>query len=166
MIRSRPLLVMPLLAVLAVTSASCDLGGSQQRSLSDGLVTRSSETGQAEMTAIVGGTLVLDSDRGCILLSGKPVVWPSGTEVTTDPPRIHLSNGLTAASGDAIRGTGGEVPAAGIRQTTLYIERDLNGEPRSRIEGDLSGALDCADPDTEVVVFTARGDAMSVSTGT
>ena len=135
---------------MAVALGGCAIGGSEEPSLDDGLLTRSG-SGESEMAAIVGGKLVLDPVRGCILISGKPVVWPAGTTVTSDPREIHLPVGLTARPGDTIRGGGGGVPAAALRQTSL------------RIEGDLSSALDCAPAGSEAVVFTARGDGMSVS---
>jgi len=102
------------------------------------------------MTAIVGGTLELDPDRGCLLLSGKPVVWPAGTTLTSDPAELQLPGGLTARSGDVITGGGGEVQAARIRATAI------------RIEGELTGALGCAPADSEVVILTARGSGISV----
>lgn len=148
----RVLLAALLAFALAVVASGCDLRGSQEPP-SAGLLTRSLEGAEDEMTAIVGGTLELDAERGCVLLSGKPVVWPSGTTLTTNPPAVRLPGGLDASSGDVIRGGGGEVPAAGIRETAL------------RIEGDLTSVLSCAPEDGAVIVFNARGDAMSVSSG-
>ena len=148
--RLRGLLTAASLAAVVAVNAGCAIGGSDKARLYDGLLTRSGSR-EGEMDAVVGGTLVLDPVRGCILLSRKPVVWPAGTTVTTDPSRLHLPSGLSARSGDTITGGGGEVPAAGIRDTAL------------KIDGDLSTALDCAEPDSEVIVFTARGDGMTVS---
>lgn len=135
-------------ALIALASG-CDLGGSEEPS-HDGLLTRSSEGDGGEMTTIVGGFLELDPDRGCVLLSGRPVVWPAATTLTGDPPELHLPGGLTARSGDTITGGGGEVPAARIRETSI------------RIEGDLTRALKCAPADSIVLVFWARGDQISV----
>ena len=131
--------------------SGCAVGGSQEPSLDDGLLTRSLDGDGAERDAIVGGKLILDPIRGCILLSGKPVVWPAETTVTSDPRELHLPVGLTARPGDTITGGGGELPAAAIRDTAL------------RIDGDLSSALDCAPADSEAVVFTARGHDIRVS---
>jgi hypothetical protein len=105
------------------------------------------------MGGLLRGTLELDSARGCVLLSGKPVVWPAETTLTTDPPEVHLPSGLTARSGDLITGGGGEVPATAIRETGL------------RIEGDLTTALGCAGADSKVAVLTTRGDDISVFSG-
>jgi hypothetical protein len=146
---NRPLLAaLATLALLALASG-CALGGSEEPS-GDGLLTRSPEGEQGEMTGIVGGTLELDPDRGCVLLSGKPVVWPAETTLTTNPPKLHLPGGLTARSGHRISGGGGEVPAAGIRETSI------------RIEGDLTRALTCAPAGSEVIVFSTRGDQIRV----
>jgi hypothetical protein len=135
-------------ALIALASG-CALGGSDEPS-GDGLLTRSLEGEEGEMAAIVGGTLELDFGRGCVLLSGKPVVWPAETTLTTNPPELHLPDGLTARSGDKISGRGGEVPAARIRETSI------------RIEGDLTRALTCAPADSEVIVFSTRGYQISV----
>ena len=140
---------LPLLA-LAALAGGCTLGGSEEPS-TDGLLTRSVDSDGAEMAALLRGTLEIDRDRSCVLLSGKPVVWPAGTTLTTDPPELHIPGGLSARSGDVITGGGGEVPGTAIRETAL------------RIEGDLTTALSCAPTDTEVMVFTARGDDVGVS---
>lgn len=92
----------------------------------------------------------MTEDGGCVLLSGRPVVWPAETTLTTDPPELHLPHGLEATPGDVITGGGGAVPTARISETAL------------RIEGDLSAALECAPRESEVVVLTARGDAIRV----
>ena len=134
---------------LFALASGCDLSGSEEPS-DDGLLTRSPEGDGGEMTAIVGGTLELDPDRGCVLLSGKPVVWPAATTLRSDPPELHLPGGLKARSGDTITGGGGEVPAARIRETSI------------RIEGDLTGALKCAPADGKVLILWARGDRISV----
>lgn len=147
----KPVLLAALLVFgFSTVASSCDVGRSQEPS--SGLLTRSPDRDGGEMAAIVGGTLELDAKRGCVLLSGKPVVWPDGTILTTNPPAVRLPGGLDGRPGDVITGGGGEVPATGIRETTL------------RIKGDLSSALSCA-PDSAVIVFTARGDAMWVSSG-
>lgn len=139
-----------LIAVALVLSFAVGCSVTQEESRNDGLLTRSPEGDEAEMTAIVGGTLELEPDRGCVLLSGKPVVWPAGTTLTSDPPELHLPNGLTAISGDTIRGGGGEVPAARIHETAI------------RIEGDLTSALGCAPAESVVLVLWARGGRISV----
>jgi hypothetical protein len=136
---------------LVAVNAGCAVGGSEKPSLDDGLLTRTLGGDGAEMSAIVGGKLVLDPLRGCILLSGRPVVWPSGTTVTTEPSGLHLPSGLVAKGGDTIRGGGGEIPATAIRDTALHID------------GALSTALDCAAPDSKVVVFHVGDDGMTVS---
>jgi len=101
--------------------------------------------------ALPSGVLDLDLERGCVLLSGQAVIWPAGTTLSRDPPRLHLPGGLTARPGDTVRGGGGVVPPAGPRQSS------------SGIEGDLERALGCA-TEPEVVVFGSRG-SMSVSPG-
>jgi hypothetical protein len=118
---------------------------------SDALLTRSPYVGLGPQAAITGD-LDLDLDRGCILLSGKAVVWPTDTTFTRDPPALHFPGGLTARSGDTVGGTGGEVTGADIPDTTLQIE------------GDVEKALACAPSNTEVVVFNA-GSPMTVSSG-
>jgi hypothetical protein len=140
----------PLVVVLALlVVAGCDL--SKADSPSRGLLTRSSETNEGEMTAIVGGTLELDPARGCVLLDGKPVVWPTRTTLTVDPPQLHLPGEPTARPGDTIRGAGGEVASATIGETALQID------------GDLTHAIGCAPSEREVLVFWAKGDDIVVS---
>ena len=139
------------LAVVVATTTGCDLRGSEEPSLDDSLLTRSAEVDQGEMAGIVRGTLQLDAARGCILLSGRPVVWPAGTTLTKDPPTLHLPRGLSARSGDTVIGGGGEVSSASIQDTLLLIE------------GDLDAARGCGPADTEVAVFDSRGRGMSVS---
>jgi len=129
--------------------AGCDLFAADTPS--GGLLRRSVEGNGAEMTALIGGMLELDPDSSCVLLDGKPVVWPAGTTLTRDPPELHLPGDLTARPGDTITGGGGEVPSATIRETSL------------RIEGDLTRALRCAPPESEVLVFWARGGGILVS---
>jgi hypothetical protein len=101
------------------------------------------------LDAIVGGGLELDLDRGCVLLSGRAVIWPAGTTLTTDPPQLNLPGDLTARPGDTVTGGGGFVPAAGPRQSGSF-------------DGDLDKALACA-TEAEVVVFWARGESMQVT---
>ncbi|MBA3376780.1 MAG: hypothetical protein H0U00_13380 [Actinobacteria bacterium] len=139
-----------LLVVLALlVLVGCDL--SRPDASSRGLLTRSNQEDQAEMTAIVGGTLELDPDRGCVLLDGKPVVWPAGTTVTTDPPELHLPGDLTASAGDMISGAGGEVASATVRDSSM------------RVDGDVTTALSCAPSESQVLVFWARDGDMQVS---
>jgi hypothetical protein len=103
------------------------------------------------MAAFVGGALQLDPARGCVLLSGRPVIWPADTILEGNPPKIHLTNGLIARHGDNVRGGGGGIPATAVRETVL------------RIKGDLTHALSCAPTESTVVVFNARGDEFSVT---
>lgn len=140
------------LATLALTSG-CDLGGTE-RPTRHGLLTRSPDGPQEDLNAIVGGVLELDLDQGCVLVSGKPVIWPAGTSLTTDPPELHLPGGRTARSGDTITAGGGEVDGAGIRETSTGIE------------GDLAGALECAPGGSKVLLLATRGGvAVRVGTG-
>jgi hypothetical protein len=118
----------------------------------DFLLTYSSVGSGFGFDAIPSGVLELDLDRGCVLLSGQAVIWPAGTTLSRDPPRLHLPGGLTARPGATVRGGGGVVPPAGPRQSS------------SGIEGDLEKALGCA-TEPEVVVFWSRGGSMSVSAG-
>ena len=128
-------------------------GGDTAADSAEILLTRTAAPGQAEMSAIVGGELAIDLDRGCVLLSEKPVVWPAGTTLATDPARVELPNGATARPGDVVSGGGGEVPAGHLRSGELPIV------------GDVDRALACAPDEPDAVVFTARGDALSVSRG-
>ncbi|MGI8479457.1 MAG: hypothetical protein ACR2M2_06330 [Gaiellaceae bacterium] len=139
-----------LTVAFAALAGGCDLRGAEEPSR-DGLLTRSLDGDEGEMTAILRGTLALDPDRGCVLLSGMPVVWPAETTLTADPPELRLPGGLTARTGDTITGGGGEVPAAAIRQTSI------------RVEGDLTSALECAPAESKVAVLSARGDQITVS---
>jgi hypothetical protein len=134
---------------LLAPASGCDLSGSDEPA-HDALLTRSPDGDEGEMTAIVGGILELDPDRGCVLLSGKPVVWPAETTLRGDQPELHLPGSLTGRSGDTITGGGGEVPAATIRETSIQIEDDL------------SSALKCAPTETKLLVLWARGDPISV----
>lgn len=129
---------------IAMLAAGCTVGDPT----TDGLVTRADKPSD-EMTALVGGRLAVDGD--CFLLSGLPVVWPAGTKLSADGSSIELPNGSTVSPGDLVQGGGGQVPAATIRDTALQFE------------GDLDTALRCAPSATEVVVFTVRGDGMTVS---
>jgi len=135
--------------VLVALASGCNSGASEGPSR-DGLLTRSPE-GQEDLTAIVGG--VLDLDRGCVLVSGKPVIWPAGTTLTTDSPELHLPGGSTARSGDTITSGGGEVEGARISETSIGIE------------GDLAGALECAPADSKVLLLASRG-GVAVRAGT
>ena len=134
----------------AALALSCGSGSIGER-LANSLLTRSTEDAESEMDAILRGTLEVNSERGCILLSGRPVVWPAGTTLTTDPPELQLPGSLTAMAGDVISGRGGEVPATEIRDTSI------------RIEGDLNHALECAPAETQVAVFSVRGADIAVS---
>ena len=139
-----------LLSVVAFLASGCALGGSD-RSSGDGLLRRSPDSRGAEMSALLRGTLALEPERGCVLLSESPVVWPAGTTLAPDGLELHLPGGLSARSGDEITGAGGAVPASAIR------------EARIRIEGDLAKSLACAPGGAEVFVFTAWGDDIGVS---
>jgi len=145
------LLVAASFALVALASA-CDLGATG-RPTRHGLLTRSPDGPQEDLNAIVGGVLELDLDRGCVVVSGKPVVWPAGTSLTTDPPELNLPGGRTARSGDAITAGGGEVDGARI------------GETSTGIEGDLAGALECAPGGSKVLLLATRG-GVAVRAGT
>jgi hypothetical protein len=142
----RPLLATLLCAAPLLLAPGC----SGDQSQSNGLLTRTLGN-EGEMAGIVSGTLQVDSDRGCVLVSGSAVVWPAGTTLAGEPPEIHLPGGQRARPGDTVVGGGGEIPGASIRDTAL------------RIEGDLTHALGCAPADSIVRVFNARGEAMSVN---
>jgi len=140
-----------LCAAAVLVAAGCSLDKSTQNAL----VTRSTDENGGEMAAVVGGRLSLDLGRGCILLSGKPVVWPAKTKLTTDPPAIHLPNGAVARQGDWIRGGGGEIVASQFDETRIRFG-----------EGNLDDVLACASTDGSVVVFAAHGEALDVSSST
>jgi hypothetical protein len=101
------------------------------------------------MLALPGGTLEIDLDRGCVLLSGRPVVWPTGTALTTDPPLLQFPGGGTARPGDHVNGGGGAGYAWQIRRTSIGID------------GNFERAVDCVPPHTEVIVFNP-GSAMRI----
>ena len=65
----------------------------------------------AGMAALVGGTVIVDPARGCILLDrvGGPhlVVWPRGTTWTSDESALMLADGTVIRSGTRVRGGGG-----------------------------------------------------------
>jgi hypothetical protein len=126
-------------------------GGGEDAS-SDLLLTRSSaDAGGAELDGLVSGTLELDLERGCVLVSEHAVVWPAETTLATDPPTLHLPGGLTATPGDVVEGGGGWVPLPGSPQT---------------IEGDVDKALACAaDGGAEVALFTVDGAGLKVTPG-
>lgn len=140
-----PFMALATFALIAPASG-CDLGGSERPSR-EGLLTRSPEGPQEDLNAIVGGVLELDLDRGCVLVAGKPVIWPAGTTLTTDPSELRLPGGQTARSGDTISSGGGAVPASGIRETSIGIE------------GDLADALECAPAHSAVLLLATRGGA-------
>lgn len=142
-------MLLPAMLVAVALASGCSIRDTEADF--PALLVRSEEGVQGEMAGIVRGTLVLDTTRGCILLSERPVVWPANTAVTSDPPTIHLPGGLSATTGDTIMGTGGEVPSRSILVTDLGVE------------GDLTAALECAPEDSAVAVFTARGDRVSVT---
>jgi hypothetical protein len=144
-------LAVGLCAVAVLVAVGCSLGSSSR----SGLVTRSTDENGGEMAAVVGGRLGLDLARGCVLLSGKPVVWPAKTKLTTDPPEIHLPNGAVARQGDWIRGGGGEIVASQFDETRIRFG-----------EGNLDDVLACASTDGSVVVFAAHGEALDVSSST
>lgn len=133
------------LAVGAGTTA-CSVRDSNA---SAGILTRTLPS-EGEMTAIIGGTLAIDA-RGCVLVSGSPVVWPAGTTLAADPPAIQLPGGQVVRPGQLVSGGGGEIPSMSIRQTNL------------RIDGDLDAALECAPETAHVKVFNARGASMAVA---
>ena len=114
-----------------------------------GLLTRSDDGG-SEMTGLPSGRLELDPDSGCVLLSGKPVVWPKGTTLSTEPLELHLPGGQVVRPGDTIAGGGGTVPATTIQESAM------------RIEGDVDKAIACARRGSELVVFAARADDIVV----
>jgi len=138
-----------LLAVLFATLVVDRSGAPRDRS--EILLTRALDS-HYEMSALPRGTLEVDLDRGCVLLSGQPVVWPTGTTLESAPPTLHLPGGLTAEPGDTVYGGGGHVPRSVIRGS-------------SNVDGDVDSALDCARAGTSVVFFAASGAAMSVSPG-
>jgi hypothetical protein len=116
----------------------------------DLLLTRADDPGFG-FHALPGGTLEIDLDRGCVLLSGHPVVWPNGTTLTSDPPELRFSRGLIARPGDVVRGGGGGGYAWQLRRTALM----------RAVEGDFERAIDCVPPHTEVFVFNS-GSVMTV----
>lgn len=70
------------------------------------------------LDAIVGGTLQVDLDAGCVWVGGPdgsryPVVWPRGTTASEDPFQVLLPDGAQAVPGDAVFGGGGYVDASG-----------------------------------------------------
>ena len=66
-----------------------------------------------EPTAVVGGLLRFDRKRGCVLLSGRAVVWPSGTTLDGNTA-VRLPSGIVARGGDRVLGAGGVMPASSV----------------------------------------------------
>lgn len=126
------------LAVGFAGATGCDT--SDSRSLEDTLLTRAADDSGDSPDAQIQGTLELDAERGCILLSGMPVIWPAGTTASTEPPELHLPDGSRIRHGEVVTGGGGEIPAASVQQTRL------------RIEGDLDAAIACAVSDDVLLI--------------
>lgn len=116
------------------------------------LLTRALSAQSFEMDALPRGTLEVDLERGCVRLSGQPVVWPTGTTLTGDPPVLRFPGGVTAVPGDTVYGGGGHVPRPVVRAS-------------EHVEGDVEAALECARRNTTVVYFWASDGTMSVAPG-
>jgi hypothetical protein len=117
----------------------------------DYLLTHAHVGGGSAMLALIGGVLELDPARGCVLLSGQPAVWPAGTRVSRNPPRLHLPGGETVRPGDTVRGGGGHVPRLAIRGSAGVL-------------GNADEAFACA-TQPEVMVFAPRAGSLTVSRG-
>ena len=59
--------------------------------------------------AAIRGLLEVDRARGCLLLSGRPVLWPVGTTLVDRSPALRLRDGRVVEPGDEVRGDGGNV---------------------------------------------------------
>ena len=88
--------------------------------------------------ALVGGVLEVDERRGCVLLSGRPVIWPVGTALVHRPLAIRLPDGRTLRPGDALRGGGGAVPASHWPEA---------------MSGDVAALRRCAEKDDQVILL-------------
>ena len=102
-----------------------------------------------EPTAVVGGLLRFDRKRGCVLLSGRAVVWPSGTTVHGNTA-VRLPSGIVARAGDRVIGAGGVMPASSVASLGLVARRDL-------------AVLNRCAGNVEVVVFNASGEDVGVA---
>ena len=78
-----------------------------------------------EPTAVVGGLLRFDRKRGCLLLSGRAVVWPSGTTLHGNTA-VRLPSGIAARAGDRVIGAGGVLPASSVASLGVVVWRDLD----------------------------------------
>lgn len=117
------------------------------------LVTHAVNVSETDVGTVLRGRLEIYSDRECILVGGRPVLWPNGTRISTPPTELGLPSGDPARAGDIVHGRGWRVPAAELERASLWVE------------GDLDRALRCAPDAAGVVVFRAPGLHVSVTPG-
>jgi hypothetical protein len=94
------------------------------------------------LAAIVRGSLTYDAMQDCFLLDLEgiryPVVWPAGTEGTSDGPGVVLRDGSTLRVGDHVSGAGGylqvadeyEIPLGCLPSTGEVAVFNANESPR------------------------------------
>lgn len=99
-------------------------------------------TARGEPAARIEGTVALQDD-GCVLLDGRLVVWPAGTDAVDG--NIQLADGTAISDGMTVAGTGGYLPASDLRTLQELVREDL------------APFDDCIDEQSDVAVFAAEG---------
>ena len=127
--------------------AAANPAGEPRASRDLALLTRAAGA-RDEPTALVGGLLRFDRKRRCVLLSGRAVVWPSGTTLHGNTA-VRLPSGIVARAGDRVIGAGGVMPASSVATLGLVARRDF-------------AALNRCARNVEVVVFSASGEDVAV----
>lgn len=110
-----------ILAALASCGGDDTAPGAEALAREYRLVTRTNGSTD-EPGAEIGGTLAIDARRRCTLLSGRPVVWPLGTQMRDSPLAVVLPGGEEVRSGDSLTGGGGTIPLADIAALSNLIE--------------------------------------------
>jgi hypothetical protein len=105
------------------------------------------------MAAEVKGTLVFDSDIGCLLLELEgvryPLVWPAGTSWRSDPPGVLLEDGEVVEPGMKVYGGGGYLDRGGIEWMASAAVADA--------------AEACAGPTGEIAIFNIGSEVTVTS---
>lgn len=105
------------------------------------------------MAAEVKGTVVFDSDTGCLLLELEsvryPLVWPAGTTWRSDPPGVRLEDGQVVEPGTTVYGGGGYLDRGGIEWMAGATVADA--------------AEACAGPTGEIAIFNPGSEVTIIS---
>lgn len=106
------------------------------------------------MAAEVTGTVLFDTDTGCLLLERNgvryPVVWPAGTSWRADLPGVRLDSGEIVEPGMNVHGEGGSLQRDGIEQMAGTAVADA--------------AASCAGPTGEISIFNI-GSTVTITSG-